>query len=72
MKTIKSIFDVIAFSWPTIVAIAEMVIAEKGSSKVGEELRKRPAWESLSQDEHEKVKEDGKLDDDVYYATYED
>lgn len=64
--------DIIAYILPTLVAIMEMVIAERDSSKVDEELKKRPVWKSLSQEEYEKMKEEGQLDDDVYYATYED
>lgn len=63
--------DIVAFALPTITAIVEMVLSEQSSKKLKEEIEKRAIWESLTQEEYDKLKEEGKLDENTFYATIE-
>lgn len=68
----EGVFDVLAFIFPTFAAIAEIVISEKSGDRIQEEINKRPIWVKLTQEEYEKLKLEGKLDESTYYATYEE
>ena len=69
--TAQSVCDILAFALPTLAAIVEMIVAERGNKKFEEELKKRPPFEYLSEDEYERRKEEGTIDDNTIYATGE-
>lgn len=64
--------DIAAFVLPTLAAVVEIVLSERNGKKMKEELKKRAVWQSLPQEEYDKLKAEGKIDDNVYYATYEE
>ena len=68
---IQSICDVLAFALPTLAAIAEMYVAERESKKMAEELKKRPPFECLTEEELERRREEGSIDENTIYATVE-
>ena len=68
----EGVFDVLAFVFPTLAAVAEIVISEKNGDRMQKEINKRPIWVNLTQEEYEKLKSEGKLDESTYYATYEE
>ena len=63
--------DIAAFALPTVAAIVEIVLSEQSRNKLKEEINKRAIWESLTQEEYDKLKEEGKLDEKTFYATIE-
>ena len=69
---IKRYCDFVAFSFPTIAAVVEVVLAERSTKALRNELSKRPVWHSLSQEEYDRLKAEGSINDDEIYATYED
>ena len=70
-NTEQNICDILAFALPTLVAIVEIIIAEKGNKKFADELKKRPPFEYLSEEEFERQKVEGKIDEETIYATRE-
>lgn len=70
-ETIQSYCDILAFALPTLVAIVEIIVAEKGNKKFSVELKKRPPFEYLSEEEYERRKDEGTIDKDTIYATGE-
>lgn len=69
--TIQSICDILAFALPTLAAIVEIYVAEKRSRKMAEELKKRPPFECLTEEEYERRREAGTIDENTIYATTE-
>ena len=70
-ETIQSYCDILAFALPTLAAIVEIIVAERGNKRFAEELRKRPPFELLSEEEYERRKEEGTIDENTIYATDE-
>lgn len=70
-KTTQNICDILAFALPTLAAIVEIIVAEKGNKKFADELKKRPPFEYLSAEEYERRKAEGTIDEDTIYATGE-
>ena len=68
----KSYCDIIAFGFPTLVAIIEMILAERSGKELEAEIKKRAVWETLTQEEYERRKAEGNLDDTTFYATVEE
>ena len=64
--------DVFAFAFPTLAAIVEIFVSERSSKRVDEEIKKRPVWETLTQEEYDRRKAEGKIDENTFYATYEE
>ncbi len=48
-----------------------IIVAEKGNKKCSDELKKRPPFEYLSEEEYEIRKAEGTIDKDTIYATVE-
>lgn len=69
--TIQSVCDILAFALPTLAAVVEIIVAERGNMKFAEELKKRPPFEYLSEDEYERRKKEGTIDENTLYATGE-
>ena len=67
----QELFDILAFALPTFAAIVEIIVAEKGNKKFTDELKKRPPFEYLSEEEYERRKAEGTIDKDTIYATGE-
>lgn len=67
----QELFDILAFALPTLAAIVEIVVAERGNKKFAEELKRRPPFELLSEEEYERRKEEGTIDENSIYATGE-
>ena len=70
--TIQSVCDILAFALPTLAAIVEIIVSEKASRKVNDEIQKRPVREYLSQEEYDRREAEGTLDENTYYATPEE
>ena len=70
-NTAQNICDILAFAVPTLAAIVEISVAEKGNRKFADELKKRPPFEYLSEEEYERRKAEGTLDENTVYATGE-
>lgn len=70
--TVQSVCDILAFVLPTLAAIVEVVISEKSGKKFETEINKRVKWETISQEEYERRKAEGNLDETTYYATTEE
>lgn len=68
----KEICDILAFALPTLAAIAEIFIAERSGKKMEDEIKKRAVWETLSQEEYDRRKAEGTLDETTFYATTEE
>lgn len=68
----KTYCDIIAFGFPTLVAIIEMILAERSGKELEAEIKKRAVWETLTQEEYEHRKAEGTLDDTTFYATVEE
>ena len=68
----KTYCDIIAFGFPTLVAVIEMIVAERSGKELEVEIKKRAIWEHLSQEEFERRKAEGSFDEDTYYATIEE
>ena len=64
--------DIVAFALPTLAAIAEIIIAERSGKKMEQEIQKRAIWETLTQEEYDKRKAEGTLDETTFYATTEE
>ena len=64
-----SLCDILAFALPTLAAIVEIIVSEKASRKLNDEIKKRAVWEYLSQEEYDRRKAEGTLEEDTYYAT---
>lgn len=71
-KEQKQYCDIVAFSLPTIAAVVEVCLAKRSNKTLRNQLSKRPIWNNLSQDDYDKLKAEGKLNDDEYYATFEE
>jgi len=69
--TIQGVCDVLAFAFPTLGAIVEIFVAEKGNRKMAEELKKRPPFEQLTEEEYERRKAEGTIGENTIYATTE-
>lgn len=63
--------DVQAFALPTLAAVVEMILSERSGRKIEEELKKRPPFEYLSEEEYERRKAEGTIDENTLYATGE-
>lgn len=63
--------DVLAFALPTLAAVVEIILSERSGRKMEEELRKRPPFEYLSEEEYERRKAEGTIDENTLYATGE-
>ena len=46
-NTAQRVCDILAFALPTMAAIVEIFLAEKGNNKFVDELKKRPIFEYL-------------------------
>lgn len=64
--------DIAAFALPTFAAIVEIVLSEKSGKKIQEEISKRAIWKSMTQKEYEELKEQGKIEEDTFYATFDE
>lgn len=69
---LKQCCDIVAFSFPTIAAVVEIVLAERSTKALLNELSKRPVWHDLTQEEFDWLKAEGKLNENDIYATYEE
>ena len=67
-----SLCDTLAFAMPTLAAIIEIVHSGRTSKKMNVEIQKRAVCEHLSQEEYERRKAEGTLDENTYYATTEE
>lgn len=67
----SSYCDIAAFALPSLAAIVEIIISERSGKKINDELSKRPVWITLSQEEYDKLKQEGKFEKDTFYATIE-
>ncbi len=70
-STTQNICDILAFALPTLAAIVEIIIAEKGNRKFADELKKQPPFEYLSEEEYERRKAEGTIDENTLYAIGE-
>lgn len=70
--TIQSVCDILSFALPTLAAIVEILVSEKSSKRIESEIKHRAKWETLSQEEYERRKKEGTLDESTYYATIEE
>jgi len=70
-NTAQNVCNILAFALPTLAAIVEIIIAEKGNKMFADELKKRPPFEYLSAEEYERRKAEGTIDEDTIYATGE-
>lgn len=70
-STTQNICDILAFALPTLAAIVEIIVAERGNKRFEKELKKRPPFELLSEEEYERRKEEGTIDGNTIYATGE-
>ena len=70
-STTQNICDILAFALPTLAAIVEIIVAERGNKRFEKELKKRPPFELLSEEEYERRKEEGTIDENTIYATGE-
>lgn len=68
----QSICDILAFAFPTLAAIVEIIVSERSGKKIEAEIKKRPVWETLTQEEYERRKAEGTLDETTFYATTEE
>ena len=64
--------DILAFAFPTIAAIMEIFISERGSKIIEHKLMERPIWKSMTKEEYNRLKELGALDEKTYYAIIND
>ena len=71
-STTQNICDILAFALPTLAAIVEILVSEKSSKRIESEIKQRAKWETLSQEEYERRKKEGTLDESTYYATIEE
>lgn len=71
-ETYKIVCDVVAFALPTIAAVVELVLSERSSKQIEEELKKRPPVEFLSEEEYKRRQAEGTIDDKTIYATTEE
>jgi hypothetical protein len=70
--TIQGVCDILAFALPTLAAVVEVLVSEKSGKKIETEINKRAKWETISQEEYERRKAEGTLDETTYYATTEE
>lgn len=68
----ESLCDIAAFVLPTLAAVAEIIVSERSGEKMHDEIKKRPIWVDLTQEEFDRLRSEGKLDENTYYATYEE
>ena len=61
--------DILAFALPTLAAVVEIILSERSGKKIEEELKKRPPFEYLSEEEYERRKAQGTIDENTLYAT---
>ena len=54
-----------------LAAIVGIYVAEKENRIMAEKLKKRPPFECLSEEELERRKEEGTIDENTIYATVE-
>lgn len=66
------VFDVVAFVLAIFAAIAEIVLSERGMKKIKNEIDNIAVWETLSTEDYKKLEQEGKIDENKFYATYED
>ena len=66
------VFDITAFVMAVIAAIAEMVLSERGMAKIKNEIDNIAVWETLSTEDYKKLEQEGKIDENKFYATYEE
>lgn len=64
--------NILVFVTTTTATTIEIILAEKSSEQYEEELKKRPIWETMSQEKYDELKQKGMLDAERFYATYED
>lgn len=64
--------DILAFSFPTIAAIIEIFISDRGDKIIEHKLLERPIWKSMTKEEYNRLKEQGVLDEKTYYAIIDD
>ncbi|MBQ8115941.1 MAG: hypothetical protein IJ145_07455, partial [Prevotella sp.] len=64
-STTQNICDILAFALPTLAAIVEIIVAERGNKRFEKELKKRPPFELLSEEEYERRKEEGTIDENT-------
>lgn len=65
-------FDITAFVLAIFAAIAEIVLSERGMKKIKNEIDNIAVWETLSSENYKKLEQEGKIDENKFYATYED
>ena len=64
--------DILAFAFPTLAAIVEIIVSERSGKRIDEEIKKRPVWETLTQEEYDRRKAEGLIDENTFYATIEE
>ena len=62
--------DIAAFALPTLAAVVEIVVSERSSQRMEEELKKRAIWKVLTPEEYDKLQDD-ELDENTFYAKVE-
>lgn len=65
--TIQSVCDILAFGLPTLAAIFEIIVSERSAKKMKEEIKKRAIFEPITQEDYERRKAEGTIDDNTYY-----
>lgn len=64
--------NILVFVATTTATTIEIILAEKSSRQYEEELKKRPIWETMTQEKYDELKHKSMLDADKFYATYEE
>ncbi len=70
--TMQCACDIFAFALPTVAAIVEIVVSERNGKKMKAEIKKRAVVETLTQEEFERRKAEGTLNETTFYATIEE
>lgn len=68
----RKVCNIIVFVATTTATTIEIILAEKSSRQYEEELKKRPVWETMTQDEYNEREKRGSLEAERFYATFED
>ena len=69
---LKVACNILVFVASTTATTIEIVLADKSSRQYEKELKKRPIWETMTQEEYNERKEKGLLDEEKIYATYKE
>ena len=60
--------DVVAFAFPTLAAIVEIYVSERSGKRIDEEIKKRTIIETITQEEYDRRKAEGKIDENALYT----